>query len=280
MAEASMWPSPVGACSWRITSVHAVVCAELCRASAAPGSKRLGSAGVPGLQLRAWGEQAADVTASLSDTRYRSVAVQAEIRLREALERCSAATGAHLDAGKVRTPHRLRTAVCSKLLQELSDLAGPFCGVLQTLCHELVRTVASRQRLPTLRTHPEAGTAHQEGACCNAMLWHVQACSCPQVCCETVGSFPRVYLAMARRTHTAALQAGAIYSDYFASDSGSAAADQLPYFAVAAKLEAENAHYAAQHAAFQAELAENQATVAEVQGRLRVRRRCALAATK
>ena len=92
--------------------------------------------GVPGLQPRMWSDQAKELTNSLSALKYRSVAMQAEVRLREALDRCNEVTGAHLQDSK--TPHKLRTAVACQLMQELAELAGPFSTIIKSLCNEMV----------------------------------------------------------------------------------------------------------------------------------------------
>lgn len=92
---------------------------------------------MPGLTLRVWGDQAAAVTKTLDKSHYRSVATQAEVKLREALDRCNELVGSHLVASD--RPQKPRTAVCCKLLSELCPMAGPFRNILQTLCQELVR---------------------------------------------------------------------------------------------------------------------------------------------
>ena len=117
---------------WRCTCNTA----STCRSEAA--AKLLGTAGVPGLQLRSWGEQATHITANLVQERHCSVATQLEVRLREALEQCNTAAAAHLTDESLRGPHKMRTAVCCHVLRELASLAGPFSGVLRTLSHELV----------------------------------------------------------------------------------------------------------------------------------------------
>jgi hypothetical protein len=73
----------------------------------------------------------------LAKSGYRSIANEFETRLREALHRCDELSAAHLnDRPK---PDKLRTAVCCRLLQELSQQAGPFSALLGTLNKELVR---------------------------------------------------------------------------------------------------------------------------------------------
>jgi len=103
----------------------------------------LGHDGVPGMTYRIWGDQAAEFTKQSGErARYRSVATHAEVKLKEALERCNEAIGAHLETE--RHPHKLRSAVCCKLFSELSRMAGPFNGILSTLCTELVKGRGSK----------------------------------------------------------------------------------------------------------------------------------------
>lgn len=95
----------------------------------------LGGHGIPGLNVRNWAEQAQAVTDATQPS-GRSAATAAEIRLREALHKCSLAAGEYSE--HTNRPYRLRTAVCCKLLEEFAALAGPFAGILQTLFEELV----------------------------------------------------------------------------------------------------------------------------------------------
>lgn len=96
--------------------------------------------GIPGLNVRNWAEQAQAVT-DVPQQVSRSAATAAEIRLREALHKCSLAAGEY--PVHTNRPYRLRTAVCCKLLEEFATLAGPFSGILQTLFEELVCTTSS-----------------------------------------------------------------------------------------------------------------------------------------
>jgi hypothetical protein len=85
--------------------------------------------------VRNWAEQAQTVT-DATQPAGRSAATAAEIRLREALHKCSLAAGEYSE--HTNRPYRLRTAVCCKLLEEFATLAGPFSGILHTLSEELV----------------------------------------------------------------------------------------------------------------------------------------------
>lgn len=112
----------------------------MCRAASESGLKHFGHDHVPGVQLRLWGSQGSDIFDSLSSPKHQSAVTELEVKLREALDKCNEATSAHLhEEGTERGPHKLRTAVCCQLLQELSHMAGPYSGVLKKLCHELVR---------------------------------------------------------------------------------------------------------------------------------------------
>ena len=87
--------------------------------------------------MRNWAQQAQAVTDATQPS-GRSAATAAEIRLREALHKCSIAAGEYSE--HTNRPYRLRTAVCCKLLEEFAALAGPFAGILQTIFEELVCT--------------------------------------------------------------------------------------------------------------------------------------------
>lgn len=63
----------------------------------------------------------------------------------------------------------------------------------------------------------------------------------------------------------------AIYSPLFASQDGGRVADQLPYFCVAQRLEAENLHYSQQHEDFRRAFDEQRDALGALRGQLRVR---------
>eukprot|EP00892_Ulva_mutabilis_P006916 jgi/Ulvmu1/4597/UM002_0326.1 len=99
----------------------------------------LGTPGIPGLKKRLWHEQSQAVTENLQQVKSRSISTIAQVKLQEALHQCSVIAGSSNDEnGK---PHRLRTAVCCKLLEELSALAGPYSNMLQILSKEMVSLI-------------------------------------------------------------------------------------------------------------------------------------------
>ena len=101
----------------------------------------LGTPGIPGLKTRSWKEQSGTITDNLKETKSRSPSTIAQVRLQEALHQCSLASGC--SAAGDGKPHRIRTAVCCKLLEELSALAGPYANMLQILCKEMVCSCTS-----------------------------------------------------------------------------------------------------------------------------------------
>lgn len=118
-------------------SARALTVWTRCRELQDPRHCGLGRDGLPGLETRAWGQQAETLLCGVSKRQYCSVATHAEAKLREALHRCGELAASHLDEDP--KPDRLRTAVCCQLLRDLSQHAGPFAAVLKTICDELVR---------------------------------------------------------------------------------------------------------------------------------------------
>ncbi|PNW73319.1 hypothetical protein CHLRE_14g627650v5 [Chlamydomonas reinhardtii] len=96
--------------------------------------------------VRSWSRQARDITSDLAASdKYKSLALHAEVKLAEALERCERVSPlAHTPAGEER-PNKLRTAVACQLLGEFAELCGPFAGVLTRLRDELLKGLYSTQ---------------------------------------------------------------------------------------------------------------------------------------
>ncbi|KAG2431074.1 hypothetical protein HXX76_009607 [Chlamydomonas incerta] len=96
--------------------------------------------------VRSWSRQARDITSDLTASdKYKSLALHAEVKLAEALERCERVSPlAHTAAGEER-PNKLRTAVACQLLGEFAELCGPFSGVLTQLRDELLKGLYSPQ---------------------------------------------------------------------------------------------------------------------------------------
>ena len=89
--------------------------------------------------VRTWDFQAREITADISTSdRYKSIALHAEVRLAEALEKAMRVSPTTTFAAGEEKPNKLRTAVCCQLLGEFAELCGPFVNVLKTLRDELV----------------------------------------------------------------------------------------------------------------------------------------------
>ena len=88
-----------------------------------------------------WKSQAKASVEGTSETRYRSAAVQVEVKLAEALSRApEQEIRPNEDHAR---PDRFRTAVCIEILGELCDLAGPFGPVLESIRKELASSIYS-----------------------------------------------------------------------------------------------------------------------------------------
>ncbi|GLC45208.1 hypothetical protein PLESTB_000724800 [Pleodorina starrii] len=94
--------------------------------------------------VRGWSRQAKEITSDLTASdKYKSLALHAEVKLAEALERCERVSPvSHTSSGEER-PNKLRTAVACQLLGEFAEFCGPFSGVLTTLRDELLKAVYS-----------------------------------------------------------------------------------------------------------------------------------------
>uniref|UniRef100_A0A383W2L2 Uncharacterized protein n=1 Tax=Tetradesmus obliquus TaxID=3088 RepID=A0A383W2L2_TETOB len=97
------------------------------------------------LQPRSWSLQAAAVTDNLGcdAARFKSLAVYAEVKLAEALEKAAKALPDAFDEDGELLPNSLKTAVCCQLLGELAELCGPFSSTLLRLRDELLPAVYS-----------------------------------------------------------------------------------------------------------------------------------------
>jgi hypothetical protein len=114
--------------------------------------------------VRTWDFQAREITSDISTSdRYKSIALHAEVRLAEALEKAMRVSPTSTSTSGEERPNKLRTAVCCQLLGEFSDLCGPFSTVLKTLRDELVSAFVA---VPCLQyfltaTHPlSSGQEH------------------------------------------------------------------------------------------------------------------------
>jgi len=94
--------------------------------------------------VKTWETQAKDIIAdvTLSD-KYKSLALHAEVKFAEALERCMRVQPPAYTANGEEKPSKLKTAVCCQLLGEFAELCGPFASVLKNLRDELIKSVYS-----------------------------------------------------------------------------------------------------------------------------------------
>jgi hypothetical protein len=76
------------------------------------------------VKTRSWDAQATEVMADASSTeRFRSLAVYADIKLQEALDKCNGITPAHArDEG---APDRFRAACCLQVLCQIIKIWSP-----------------------------------------------------------------------------------------------------------------------------------------------------------
>lgn len=96
------------------------------------------------MEVKDWESQARDITADVtSSDKYKSIALHAEVKLAEALERCTRVCPTAYTPEGDEKPNKLKTAVCCQLLGEFADLCGPFAGVLRSIKTELIRAIYS-----------------------------------------------------------------------------------------------------------------------------------------
>ncbi|KAG2448090.1 hypothetical protein HYH02_007115 [Chlamydomonas schloesseri] len=96
--------------------------------------------------VRPWSRQAKEITSDLTASdKYKSLALHAEVKLAEALERCERVSPLTHNAAGEERPNKLRTAVACQLLGEFAELCGPFSGVLTQLRDELLKGLYSPQ---------------------------------------------------------------------------------------------------------------------------------------
>ncbi|KAG1666393.1 hypothetical protein FOA52_006502 [Chlamydomonas sp. UWO 241] len=101
--------------------------------------------GTPGgVEAKDWEAQAKEITSDMiTSEKYKSLALHAEVKLAEALERCERVSPASVSTSGNDKPNRLKTAVCCQLLGEFAELCGPFAGALRSLRDELLNSVYS-----------------------------------------------------------------------------------------------------------------------------------------
>lgn len=95
----------------------------------------------PSIVTNTWKSQAKASVEGTTDARYRSAALQCEVKLAEALSKAPEQE-IHPNEDHVR-PQHFRTAVCVELMGELCELAGPFGSVLQSIREELALSIYS-----------------------------------------------------------------------------------------------------------------------------------------
>ncbi|KAL6758088.1 hypothetical protein V8C86DRAFT_2608914 [Haematococcus lacustris] len=98
----------------------------------------------PGFEVKDWEAQARDITTdSASSEKFKSLALHAEVKLAEALERCNRVHPTVYSSEGEERPNKLRTAVSCQLLGEFAELCGPFAQVLRHIRDELVKAIYS-----------------------------------------------------------------------------------------------------------------------------------------
>lgn len=115
-----------------------------CAASERMAKPRDSSSSTRGPIARSWHNQA-KVSADDSGAylKYKSVSVQAEVKLLELLDKCLDRQS-RLDVAS-SSPDKIRTALCCTLLAELADVLGPFKSVISIVQAELVRAIYSQE---------------------------------------------------------------------------------------------------------------------------------------
>lgn len=109
-----------------------------------------GKGGLPSVKMQDWQAQAASSVKEVTMEKFRSVALYAEVKLAEALNRVRAAK-IKASGGEMpdeEGPDRLRTAVCVQILCELCEMTGPLAPVLAKIRDELVQSIYSDYYLP------------------------------------------------------------------------------------------------------------------------------------
>lgn len=95
----------------------------------------------PSILTNTWKSKAKASFEGTTDTKYRSAALQCEVKLAEALSKAPEQE-IRPNEDHVR-PQQFRTAVCIELMGELCEMAGPFGSVLQSIREELALAIYS-----------------------------------------------------------------------------------------------------------------------------------------
>ncbi|WIA22349.1 hypothetical protein OEZ85_004661 [Tetradesmus obliquus] len=95
------------------------------------------------LQAASGNQQQQQSHTSDKHQRFKSLAVYAEVKLAEALDKAAKALPDAVDEDGEPLPNSLKTAVCCQLLGELAELCGPFSSTLLRLRDELLPAVYS-----------------------------------------------------------------------------------------------------------------------------------------
>ncbi|KAF5835820.1 hypothetical protein DUNSADRAFT_6854 [Dunaliella salina] len=95
-------------------------------------------------EVKDWAAQGRDITSEVTcSEKYKSLALHAEVKLAEALERCTRLCPDAYNSDGEEKPNKLKTAVCCQLLGEFAELCGPFGSALKTIRDELVQSIYS-----------------------------------------------------------------------------------------------------------------------------------------
>ncbi|KAJ9516094.1 hypothetical protein QJQ45_024521, partial [Haematococcus lacustris] len=209
----------------------------------------------PGFEVKDWEAQARDITTdSASSEKFKSLALHAEVKLAEALERCNRVHPTVYSSEGEERPNKLRTAVSCQLLGEFAELCGPFAQVLRHIRDELVSWCHSLPPTPPLPTYTS-----------NTLYY-------PALTGVALG------VDLMPGSPAWLEQVKAIYSSVCASERGLLVFDQLPWFNVAERLEKENEVLRAERSRFEAMLQEQQAMILRIEEQVGAYQRATAAA--
>eukprot|EP00798_Chlamydomonas_sp_ICE-L_P026371 gene26371-17465_t len=114
------------------------------RRYAPPGGEEAQVIANSAFEVKGWESLAKEITHDVTQSdKYKSIALHAEVKLAEALEKSArVCPTTHAPGGEER-PNKLKTAVCCQLLGEFAGLCGPFSSVLKNIRDELLKSTYS-----------------------------------------------------------------------------------------------------------------------------------------
>ena len=196
------------------------------------------------ISVSSWQQQAGEAIRKNDTTDFRSLAIAFEVRAAEALDRCARhSSGPATDPGGAPLPDALRTAVCCQVSISSAHKAHT---------RDMRADVHSGD--PACMPNQEIGVpfrASGRRATMPSGSWHRQGLQAPagRVCktqgagAQLLGELGAACVPFARPLEQIRDElARAVFSSYHMSDDGTTNLRQLPYFAVAARLETEKQH--------------------------------------